>query len=172
VNAVECVREAEIVEAVAGGRWPDRSDAEVRDHVAGCPVCADLLTVVRALQDEQARAWREASVPAAGLVWWRAQIRARAEAARAVSQPMTFVQAVAVVAGAAVALALIRMGWPWFQGWLNRASSLTTLARLLPEADRLSVATVLREPTLLVGAGLMVCLVLAPIALYLALADE
>jgi hypothetical protein len=82
---VECGREADVLEAVAFGRWPDHAP-ELVTHVATCAVCADLADVARALHDDRETACREAPVAAAGIVWWRATIRARADAARTVSR--------------------------------------------------------------------------------------
>jgi hypothetical protein len=42
----------------------------------------DLTAAAAALLNEHESAWGEARVPASGVVWWRAQVRAREEAAR------------------------------------------------------------------------------------------
>ena len=93
MNQTECARETDVVDAVTSGRWPERADAGLRAHVAGCAICADVAEVARALQDDHDAAWRDARVPSAGRVWWRAEMRARQEAARKAAQPMAFVQA-------------------------------------------------------------------------------
>jgi hypothetical protein len=49
---------------------------------------------------------RHARVPSSGLVWWRAQRRARQEAARAAARVVTIVQGVSVVAGIGAAVAI------------------------------------------------------------------
>ena len=49
----ECVREAEVLEAVAFGRWPERC-GDLAAHVASCEICADLVEVARALHDDRA----------------------------------------------------------------------------------------------------------------------
>ena len=74
-GVMECEREADVLEAVAFGRWPDHA-ADLVTHVAACAVCADLVDVARALHGDREAACREAPVPAAGMVWWRATIRA------------------------------------------------------------------------------------------------
>lgn len=90
----ECPREQEVVDTLATGQWPERADADLRRHVAGCPVCDDLVAVL----DPLAAAWSETRadvhVPAPGTVWWRAQMRARQEAARAATRPVIVAQAV------------------------------------------------------------------------------
>src|SRR5688572_12188585 len=92
----ECVREQDVLDAVAAGRWPDRCDDELRQHIAGCPPCHDAATVAAALSEERDVAWRENAVPPSSVVWWRAQIRAREEAAAAAARPIAIAQAVAV----------------------------------------------------------------------------
>ena len=41
----ECRHEAELVAAVTSGRWPSAVDPALREHVASCAVCADVLQV-------------------------------------------------------------------------------------------------------------------------------
>ena len=77
-----------------------------------CPVCADVALVARVLRDERHEAWRDAHVPAAGHVWWRATIRARAESARAAARPITLAQGLGGACAAGVCAALIGLTWP------------------------------------------------------------
>ena len=42
---------------------------------------------------------REAQPPSSAIVWWRAQMRARQEAARLAEQPITIVHALSIAAG-------------------------------------------------------------------------
>ena len=107
---VECGREADVLEAVAFGRWPDHA-AELVTHVAACAVCADLADVARALHDDREAACREAPVPAAGIVWWRATIRARADAARTASRPITVAQGVAGACAVGLTCGLAGIAW-------------------------------------------------------------
>jgi hypothetical protein len=64
----------------------DYSDAEIEAIVAD------------AIAAEASTARREAQPPSSAIVWWRAQMRARAEAARAVERPVTIVHALALAA--------------------------------------------------------------------------
>ena len=64
----------------------DYSDAEIEAIVAD------------AIAAEASTARREAQPPSSAIVWWRAQMRARAEAARAVERPLTIVHALALAA--------------------------------------------------------------------------
>jgi hypothetical protein len=172
---VECPRESEVFDAVAFGRWPDRSgpssgDRDLVRHVAACAICADLVEVARALHDDGEAACREAHVPAAGMVWWRATIRARADAARTAMQPISVLQSVAGACAVGLAAGLVSVAWRSIH-WVDRFGDL--IIRL--ESRRVEIGS---APALAVAHGLPVllglaaCLVLAPLALYVTLADD
>jgi hypothetical protein len=62
--------------------------------------------------------------PSSARVWWRAQMRARQEAAQAASRPLTFVHAVAIACGVGLLLGVGTLGAGWLggtNGWLPRA---------------------------------------------------
>jgi hypothetical protein len=121
VTRIECEREADVLAALIGGGWPDRVDAELETHVAGCPVCADLVTVVRPLRVDQTRMRQETVLPPAHVVYWRAQLRARAEAQRTVSQPLTLAHAVALVGLGVLGVSLTPVAISWFGRWGSEA---------------------------------------------------
>src|SRR5215217_3365809 len=121
--AIECVREADVIDAVTTDRW----DTELTDHIASCGICADLACVTRALQQEHAAAAAEVRVPGSGLVWWRMQLRARHDATRAAERPVALAQAIAAACGVVVAIALLTMSRPWLPDWMRRFSSVTNL---------------------------------------------
>ena len=80
---VECAREADVLEAVAFGRWPDHARASWWRTSRRARSARDLADVARALHDDrEIGCAARRSVPSAGMVWWRATIRARADAAR------------------------------------------------------------------------------------------
>ena len=91
-----CDRESEILRSVSAGQWPERCDDELRAHAASCAGCTDLAEVASALAAERDAAIRHAHVPASGAVWWRAQMRARQDAARAAGRAMSLMQAAAI----------------------------------------------------------------------------
>jgi hypothetical protein len=109
MNAWECPREPDAIDALASRRWPDR-DPEIAAHIEGCAVCADLVEVAAALQRGQEHAWSETAVPPGDLVWWRAQVRARTEAARVATRPIWIVQALGAASALVVAGALLLLG--------------------------------------------------------------
>ena len=158
--AIECPRESDVLDALASKRWPHRVDRDLVDHVASCEICADVLVVAAAMLEDHDATWRDANVPSSGQVWWRAEMRARHEAIRAASRPITF----AYIAAASVALAVMAtvgwFAWPAIYGFV--ATSLR-----VGQAD--AAASPLTLP-LLVALGAF--LVVAPVALYFVLSDD
>ena len=169
-SVTECPREADVFEAVAFGRWSDEGEPKLAAHVATCPVCRDLLEVARALHDDRETACREAHPPTAGMVWWRATIRARAEAARTAMQPISVLQGIAGACMAGVMAALVTVAWRWIQA-TDRIGDL--VSRFAIERGGLASASAFGfEHALVLLLGLAACLVLAPLALYITLADD
>ena len=161
----DCRREAEVLEAVALDRLH-----LVREHLDTCASCAEVATVARALRIDLEAGCREAHVPSAGVVWWRATIRARAEAARTVSQPITWAQGVAGACAVGLAVGFGGVGWRWLQTFTSAADF---MVRLDARRDDISaVAALVLQYALPLTLGLTACLVIAPLALYFALSDE
>jgi len=154
MNAVECSRESDVLDAVAAARWPDRLPPDLAAHVAHCTICADLAVVAQALSADHDAAWSEAVVAPSGQVWWRAEMRAREEAMRTVSRPLTVVEGFAAAAVVAVLAAVLRVAWLWRGALWPRA---------LPMIGPL-------EAMALGAVGLL--LVVTPVVFYLALSDE
>jgi hypothetical protein len=165
----DCPRESEVFEALAFGRWPEQC-GELMAHAATCEVCADLVDVASALQEDREALFREAQPPAAGMVWWRATIRARAEAARTATQPITVLQGIAGATIVGAAAGLVTVAWRSVQ-WVDRIGELAW--QLQSRRSDIAAAS-----TLATGHGLPILLavaagvVLAPLALYIALADD
>jgi len=161
----DCPREDDVLEAIARDRL-----AGVEDHLASCAICADLAAVARALRDDHAAACREAQPPSAAIVWWRATIRARAEAARTVSQPITILQGVAAACGIGLACGTATLVWPSLRAF---AAGVDLVARLDARRDDLAaVSTLAAHYSLPLLLAVAACLVIAPFAVYLALNDE
>lgn len=96
-----------------------RQDAE--------PTDAEIEAIVRdAIVAEASSARREAAPPSSAIVWWRAQMRARQEAAKAVERPLTIVHAVAIACGLGLLLSLGGLGVALVKGTLGTVS-LTTI---------------------------------------------
>jgi hypothetical protein len=154
-----CHWEQEIVDLVVSDRWRDEGDDLLRAHASECGACAETLELARLLQDDQRRMCDEAPVPSAGAVWWRASMRARAEAARTAGQPITLLQGIA--AAMAVGLFVAFAG-----GWWRSA------ADLVSHVDTGSALMTSAAPALLLLLALAACLIVAPLAVYFATADE
>jgi len=161
LGPIACPREQEIVDLVASGHWSDGDG--LRAHAADCAACAETLELARLLQADHKALCEKAPVPSAGAVWWRATIRARAEAARTAGQPITLLQGIA----AATALGLfVALAGAWWRSiapggvWFERAGDLVSRSAAVPAALSLSLLVVLAA-----------CLILAPLAVYLATAD-
>lgn len=163
----QCSREAEVIRAAWSDSWPGESDPGLVAHAAGCAVCSQAVALAEAFRAERERACLEANVPPAGLVWWKAQLRARHEAARRASRPILVAQLAALVSLLAAALVLAarlftpaRAALDRFASWVPRPSF------TLPSLD----------PAFLMQPGvLLVCaaaLLLAPVAVYLAVSRD
>jgi hypothetical protein len=170
---VECVHEERIVEAIVGGRWPDACDASLAAHAATCEICRDVVTVAVALHEDEVCARREpqaSRLPSAGLVWWRATIRARAEATRVAERPLTVAQGVAGACAVGLACGLGTVAWQSVQHF-QRAGEL--LARLDASALQFgSGSAVMVQRALPIILGLGACLLIAPLAIYFVLSDD
>ncbi len=158
----DCPREQEVIDAVASGRWPERCDPELTEHVAACDGCRDLAAVFGLLGASWEDARQDAPVPAAGTVWWRAQVRARRDAERTAARPITVTQAAGAFLGIVlVVFAIVRI-YPWFLSALASPFGQLRLeapAALLPGGWLLALAA-----AALVG--------FASIAVYLVVADD
>ena len=63
-----------------------------------CPECGPLVLLAEQIRREFEHRQQRAQVPTPEIVWWRAQMRAREEAARTAARPIVFTQALAVAA--------------------------------------------------------------------------
>jgi hypothetical protein len=143
-----CPRERDVLDVLTRSAWNDTAHDGLRAHAAGCAVCAEVVEIAQLLREDHDALCRDARVPTAGLVWWRATIRARAEAARVVEQPMTIAQGVGAAAIIGLFVAVAGLVW--------RA------APALPHPSGLV--------TLIIAVA--VCVVFAPLAFVLALARD
>jgi hypothetical protein len=161
----ECVRSADLLAAMTSGPVSQLSDDELLKHAETCESCREMVTVVSALRAERDRLRRNSTVPSAGLVWWRAQLRARQQAALRAAAPVTAVHAAAVVAAVVLAVALVSvlirsLGTASLAGWVPAIPSWTEAPRsLASEFPFLGYSLM---------AGATTWLVLGPVALYFA----
>jgi len=146
-----CRYETDVLAAVADGSWDHATD-ELKAHVMTCRTCSDLALVSQLLKTDHAAMVAEANVPSAGQVWWRAQVRARAEAAEAAARPLFVAQALACAAVVGLLVALVTWLWP-AGGWHF-------------------VATAPSELSLTTWVAIGAWVVIAPVALYLVFARD
>ncbi len=95
----ECEFEAEVLTAAIHANWPRGANEELRDHVRSCEICSDAAAVAVSLAAVR-EADRPVEIPSSGLVWWRAQLRMRREAAVVAERPMIAAQWIAFVCAA------------------------------------------------------------------------
>jgi hypothetical protein len=162
-----CAREAELLDALQTSAWPDCCPQDLRDHVAACTSCAELEAIVGPLLDEHHVAVSSAAVPPSGAVWWRAQMRARQDAARRAARPIWIAQAigiacaVGILAGGLTLLAPVLAAW---SGWT------AGLAGALPPVTWSEIPWLAPATVAVMLALTMV--VLAPVAVYLAVKGD
>jgi hypothetical protein len=162
----DCPFETEVIAAARAGHWPGQLDAELRAHLDTCPSCREAAAIGALLAAEWDTAQADAHPPSADLVWWRAQRRARLEAARAAAAPVRSAQVVATIC--AVLLVGV-LGW-WVFGSLGQSlAGLLAHAPAPADALRPDAAPLVRGAVLL---ALLAAVVLVPVALYLVFADE
>ena len=121
---------------------------------ADCPQCGPLVRLAQQIREEYEHTTHQAHVPTPEIVWWRAQMRAREEAARKAAGPILFTQALAVAALIGLLVSL--------------AGRLTLPALSFVEFSPLSATL----PVFSIVIAAALCLVIAPIAVFVALARE
>lgn len=124
-----CPREPELQELLASGHWPHACPAELRSHLAGCRSCGDLAFVTQAFRQSRATAAAQAQLPAAGAIWWRAQLRRRNAAVERVGKPIlgayVFALTMTVLVAVVFALTQARHGIRWLD-WLGQSQDSAT----------------------------------------------
>ncbi len=173
MRQIECAFESEVVMAVVQSRWPDRADAELREHVKTCEICADVAAVAGAiecaLEESAACVAFPGTLPDSGLVWWKAQMRARREAVAAAGRPITAVHLAAFACAVGLLGACIGATSSWFQGALKWAWAGITGIDIK--------AIVPYVAALIEGHGLLIACMVAmvfvvPVAVYLAIGRD
>jgi hypothetical protein len=157
-----CTERASVRQLLALGHWPDACPAELRTHVESCASCKELVVLTDAFRTARVEAAALASVPAPGLIWWRAQLRRRNAAMKRVTRPLLGASIFALVCTLAAAVAAIAVAARSRFAWFGEAGQ--------PEAARHWGSL---SPSLLVGSQLgfvLLIVALAALALLSALA--
>ena len=165
-----CAREDELLDTLQSARWPDATDAALRAHVHTCAACTDLLAVAAPLLAEHHALVREAQVPSSAIVWWRAQMRSKREAAEKAVQPITFVQGITFACIAGLLATALGLFVPTFRGalsWVAEAVEPWSAISLEMPVDALA------NPILLATvAAVCLCALVLPIAFYFTLRED
>lgn len=190
MNIPQCSRESEVLDALRSGRWSSAWGEEIRRHVSSCPVCAEVAFVAQALRHEDEQTQAEllqdgASLPSAGLVWWKAQLAARRAAEIRAAQPIALVERAAYALGGLAAFGLAVWQWARVAGWLEGAKVLVPSKHFAPTAGASSVGDWLRglapafaqgwlghTPLLLVALSAAAALTLVTLAAYVVCREE
>ncbi|MFA6955074.1 MAG: hypothetical protein WC538_04295 [Thermoanaerobaculia bacterium] len=165
MNGPICAREAELVAALASGRWPEAADRDLRDHVDSCSECSELAHVASSIDDDRRAVEGAVSLPPAGAAWWRVQMRMERETREAAARTVRRAHSAIVLAtvGAVVAVlamtSLLGAAWSWLTGALPTMRDLAALQPATPSVTTLAIAAV----------GLAV---LTPLIVWLAVAEE
>lgn len=160
-----CDREDDVLDLVAIGQWPPKDDADLAAHVARCRSCSELVAASGAIV--ALREGTDHPVPDASVVWQRAQMRAREDAARRAVLPLNFAAGCAAAALGGLALAWSALGSAWITSWWNGLASLVSVDLPSVEAPQLAELTSIYGLPL-VAIGLVASLLLVPLAFWLA----
>jgi hypothetical protein len=171
VNRFECGWEQEILDAVASRRWPDRCGPELGAHLSTCSSCTDLAEVAAALLHDGHPSGDDARVPDANIVWWRAQLRARQEAARLALVPIGTVQGIALACGVTVAALALWVAWPALTPFVEAIPAFSLSAPTIDAADAGAAASA-AFANRGVQTAIAAWMILAPIALYFAMVKD
>jgi len=123
MNTPQCSNEQAVTELVQSGRWPEACDAALRGHVENCETCSEVLLVAGLLQEANSSLLAGVKLPDAGLVWWKAQLRARREAAELATRPIALAEKFALACGVGVLLAFTFWKRADLHAWLERLAN-------------------------------------------------
>ncbi len=140
-------------------------DCNHEAFVEGCASCMELAAIERAFAEDRDALIQQAQVPSSAIVWWRAQMQSRRDAARTATEPITFVQGLTIACFLGVLVAAIGFFSPVFSraaAWLRGAS--------LPDASLPTLALpteLLASPIVIAAvAAIGLSLIILPLALY------
>ena len=136
MKPMECEFEPEALAAALQSRWPDRVDAGLREHIAGCPICSDVIAIAGAIDEARMETRALASVPDSGQVWWRAQLRARREAAAVAGRPIAAAQVITLACVMGLLGACFGATSAWFQSTLGTIQSSIAGFRFRPRLSQ------------------------------------
>jgi len=102
-----CEREADVVRSLRTGTLP----AELRDHVVNCVVCAEARRAAGIMSQAGSQLRVENELPAAGLVWSRAQALRREIGLKRAARPLMVMRILSLVYGVLCGGWVLRFLW-------------------------------------------------------------
>ena len=135
------------------------------------PTDAEIETIVaEAIAAEAALANSEAQPPSSAIVWWRAQMRARQEAAQLADRPITIVHGLAIASATGLLAALIGTSIAGVKGSLAWAAALyRSIATAAPTLASIDLTS---RWFMVPMTAMLVSVVIASVAAYFIYADE
>ena len=112
---LHCEFEAQSLAAVLEYRWPHAVETPLRQHIAGCSICSEVVAMADAFAAARQDTRSIATVPDASRVWWIAQIRARREAAEEAARPILATQIAAFAWAIGILVVCLGGVLAWFQ---------------------------------------------------------
>jgi hypothetical protein len=155
-----CEQEVTVLNAAASGSW----DPALRRHLEECAACAEVALVAGFMQEAEAD-YAQAHLPDAEFVWWKAQLKARREAAVKATQPIAVVEKLACTGGGLALVAVLAFLWPSVQGWADSIASDWVQGSQAAPALAVGVASMF-------VAGLVSVLFAVGVGLYFAWSDR
>jgi hypothetical protein len=110
-----CTFESDVRRAARQERWSD----ELRRHVGSCEECAATAAVGPWLAGFAALPDRQHILPAASIIWLKAQILQNQQSAERVSRPLGMLQSAAYLVVAGCWAALLNWKWSALQQWFT-----------------------------------------------------
>ncbi len=166
MKSLDCEFESEVLAAVLQSRWPERVDADLREHVPVCAICSDVVAVAAVIDDAREETRARAVIPDSSRVWRLAQLRARREAALAAGRPITAVQVIAFACAVGLLGACFGATSSWFQSTLGLISSSVSRIDVKPLLAS-AIALMAEHAPMLVAIAAV--LFLLPAAVYFAM---
>jgi hypothetical protein len=137
VNILKCSHHEDVRAVLMQGHWPEACSAELREHVAACRDCGEMVLVTAAMRKAREVSASRARLEPAGLIWWRAQLRKRQAAMESVRRPIWGAQIFAIAMSLSVALGVVgwaaREGAGW-RGWIAAMSRIGSSLNSLRES--------------------------------------
>ncbi len=88
-----CEYEQSAIKELAQGKQNEKLAA----HIKSCAECREALKVARWMQTFAAATMKPQALPAPGLLWWKAQLSKKQEAAKRALQPILWMQIMAAI---------------------------------------------------------------------------